>query len=76
MAVTPVVDRSELSRWPAELAAPEQVQMQMKDGLPRASAVVEDRAVAFQQVALAGQFRRDEMQLTDHSLIFRASLIQ
>jgi hypothetical protein len=76
MAVIPVVDCSELSWRPAELAAAEQVQMQVKDRLACACTVVEDRAVAFQKVALAGQFRRDEMQLTDYGLIFRASVIQ
>src|SRR5208282_853822 len=40
--------------WPTELAAAKQVQMQMKDRLTGASAIVEDRAVTIEQVALAG----------------------
>ena len=43
------------------MAAAEQVQVEMKDGLARASAVVEDRAVALQQIAFAGEFRGNQV---------------
>ena len=46
---------------PAELAAAEQVKMEMKDGLAGTGAIVEDGAITCEQVAFAGQLRGDQM---------------
>src|ERR1700689_2598494 len=54
---------------PAELAAAEQMQMKVKDGLAGTGAVVEDGAISIEQVPFAGEFRGDQMQLADHRLI-------
>jgi hypothetical protein len=58
------------------LATAEQVQVEMKYGLTCASAIVEDRTITIQQVALAGQFRGNQLQLSNHRLVFRRRVIQ
>jgi len=61
---------------PAELAAAEQVQMEMEDGLAGAGAVVEDRAIAVEQIALAGELRGNQMELADHRLILVRRVVE
>src|SRR5580692_371100 len=48
----------------------------MEYGLAGASAIVEDRAVAFQYFALAGQLSRNQMQLANHRLILDFCVVQ
>src|SRR5580692_2346766 len=50
--------------------------MQMKDGLARAGTVVEDRAIAVEEVTFAGEFGGNQMQLADHRLIFVRRVVQ
>src|SRR5580704_11993006 len=50
--------------------------MQMEDRLTSASAIVKDRAVTLQQIALAGDLRGDQMQLTNHGLILGFCVVQ
>ena len=59
-----------------EIAAAKQVQMKMKDGLAGACAVVEDRAIAREKIAFAGELRGDQMQLADHGLVFGLRVVQ
>ena len=44
------------------MPAAEQVQVKMEDGLACASAVVHHCAVAFGEIALAGELRRDHLE--------------
>jgi hypothetical protein len=48
-----------LPRGPAECAAAEKMQMQMKDGLPSAFTVVQYCAVAGEKIQFARQLRGD-----------------
>src|SRR5579859_4387086 len=50
--------------------------MKMKDGLAGACAVVEDRAIAGEKIAFAGELRGDQMQLADHGLVFGLRVVQ
>src|SRR5437879_7080339 len=47
------------------------MQMQMKDGLARPGTVIQDRAVAREELALARELRGHQLQLTKYGLIFR-----
>src|SRR5690242_6688870 len=59
-----------LPRRPAEIASAEQMQMQMKDGLARPGTVIQDRAVACEELALARKLRRHQLQLAKYRLVF------
>jgi hypothetical protein len=61
---------------PAELAAAEQVQMKMEDGLAGARTIVEDRAISIEQVTLAGELCGNQMELADHRLILVRSVVE
>src|SRR5580700_11389043 len=50
--------------------------MQMKNGLAGAAAVVEHRAVASQKIALSGELRGHQMQLTNYGLILCFCVVQ
>jgi len=50
--------------------------MKMKDGLAGACAVVEDRAIAREKIAFAGELRGDKMQFADDGLILRRRVIE
>lgn len=65
-----------LSRRPAELAATQQMKMEMKDGLARARAVIEKRAVACQQISFAGELRGHQMQFADQRLILGCRFVK
>jgi len=52
------------------------MQMEMKNGLARATAIVEHRAIAFQQLALARRLRRHKLQFPEYGLIFRTCVRQ
>src|SRR5439155_24201180 len=52
-----------LTRRPAEIAASQQMQMEMENGLARAAAIVQHRAVAYEEVAFAGKLCGDQLQL-------------
>ena len=65
-----------LSGRPSEIAASEQVQMQMKHGLSRAAPIVEHCAIAFGKFAFDGQLGRDELQLAKDGCIFRIGFCQ
>ena len=65
-----------LARGPAELAAAEQMQMQMKNRLAGAAAVVQHRAVAIKQRAFPSELRGDQLQLAKESLIFRRGVVE
>src|SRR5258708_1666488 len=53
-----------LARGPAQLAAAEQVQVQMEDGLSRAGAYVVDRAIAVFNAAFARDLCRDDLAVS------------
>ena len=61
--------RSSLPWRPAELAAAEQVQVEMKNRLAGAGTIVEDRAISIEQIAFSGELRGNQMQLADDRLI-------
>ena len=65
-----------LTRRPVEGATTQQMQMQMEDGLASAASSVNYRAVALRKVTLTGQFGSHQLQLAQHRLVFRSSLIQ
>lgn len=65
-----------LAGWPAELAPAEQMQMKMKDGLACTGAVVEDGAIAVEEIAFASELRGNQMQLADYGLIFMRGVVQ
>src|SRR5579859_1470304 len=65
-----------LSRRPAELAAAQQMKMEMEDGLARARAVIEKRAVTCEEIALAGELRGNQMQLADQRLILGRRFVE
>lgn len=50
--------------------------MKMEDGLAGAGAIVEDGAIACQEIALAGELRSDQMELADDGLIFGRRVVQ
>jgi len=49
--------------------------MQVKDGLPGAFAGINHRAISIRQLEFARQFRRHQLQLAQHGLIFRCGLV-
>src|SRR5206468_9400558 len=59
-----------LTRWPAEITSTEQMQMQMKDRLAGAGAVIQDRAIAREDLAFARKLRSNQLQLSKYGLIF------
>src|SRR3981189_1802269 len=61
---------------PAESAASKQMQMEMENGLARAAAIIEHGAVAFEEVAFAGELRGDQLKFAKDSLIFRCGFVQ
>ena len=65
-----------LAGRPAEIPATQQVQVKMKDGLPGAAAIVEDGAIAGEQMAFGGQFRRDMQQFSQEGFIRMRSVVQ
>ena len=58
------------------MAAAEQVQVQVKNRLAGAGAVVEDGAVAGEQVALCGKFCGDELELSEERLVIMVRVVQ
>ena len=52
------------------------MQMKMKDGLSRAAAIVENGAIAGEQIAFLGEFRCNQLQFPEHRLIFRGGIVQ
>src|SRR5437016_14587648 len=58
------------ARRPAEIAASKQMQMEMENGLARAAAVVQHRAVASEEIAFARKLCGDQLQLAQNRLIF------
>jgi hypothetical protein len=57
------LSHSKLAGGPAEIAATEEVQMQMENGLACACTVIQHGAIAAEEIALTGKFRGDELQL-------------
>src|ERR1700680_4698974 len=55
---------SELARRPAKIAAAEEMEVEMEDGLPGTGAVVEDGAIARKKIALVGEVCGDELEPT------------
>jgi hypothetical protein len=51
------------------VAAAEEVQVQVKDGLAGAAAVIEDGAIAREEIAFGGELRGDELQFPEKGLI-------
>src|ERR1017187_548910 len=68
--------RSRLSRWPAKLASPQQVHMQMENRLPRRTSVVDHGAVTAGDAALAGILRGDKLHAAEHSGVLGGSLVE
>src|SRR3974390_564905 len=52
------------------------MQMQMKHGLPRPAAIVENGPIPREQIALLGDLRRDHLQLSQQALIHMRSVVQ
>jgi hypothetical protein len=65
-----------LARGPAEIAATEEMQMKMEDGLASPGAVVEDGAIAGEQTELLGQLGSEHLQLTKQSLVAGLGVVQ
>lgn len=61
---------------PAEVAATEQVQVEMEDGLAGARAVVEDGAIAGEQVAFGGELGGDKLELAEESGVVLVRVLQ
>ena len=57
-------------------APAQQMQMQMKDGLPCVRANVKDRAISFFETALFRELRRGQVQSADDLGILRLRLFQ
>jgi hypothetical protein len=70
-----VIEQIQLAGRPVELPAAEQVQMNVKNGLARAAASIEDRTISIQQIAVAGELRRGKVQFSDYRLILGSCLI-
>src|SRR6266849_883633 len=60
----------ELAGGPAEVAAAQKVEVEMEDGLAGAGAVVEDGAVAGEEIFFGGEFRGDHQELAEERLVF------
>ena len=58
------------------MAAAEQVQVKVKDGLAGATAAIEHRAIAGEEIALFGQFGGNELQFAEEGLICFRSIVQ
>src|SRR5579875_1215487 len=61
--------RPSLARGPVHLAAAEQVQVEMIDGLASVGAGVDGDAIALAEVLLAGKLLRDGVQVSDKELV-------
>src|ERR1017187_719612 len=60
-----------LSRRPAKIPSPQQMQMKMKHGLPSAAPVVEHGAVAVGQMAILGKLGGGQLQFAEHGDVVR-----
>src|ERR1700740_1494538 len=65
-----------LTRRPAEGASTKQMQVQMKHRLPGTAPIVQNGAIALEQIAFARQLRRHELQLAEYGLIGWSGFIQ
>src|SRR4029077_2333305 len=59
-----------------EIAAAEEVQVQMKNRLARAGAVVEHSAIPREQEEFLGQLARRHLQLAEQRLVARLGVVQ
>lgn len=57
------------ARGPGELAAAEEVDVQMRDGFAAVGAVVDDEAVALGEIEVAGDARGDEEEVAEEGLL-------
>ncbi len=58
------------------MAAAEKMEMEMENRLACATAVVQDSAVAFEEIAFACKLRGDQLQLAKDGLIVGCGLVQ
>ena len=65
-----------LARRPTEIAAAKQMQMEVEHGLAGAAAVIENGAVARQEVTLLGKLCCNKLQLAEQILIGRCGVMQ
>src|SRR6516225_4683505 len=65
-----------LARRPAEITATQQVQVEVKHGLTSSAAVIENCAIARQELALQGKLGRNKLHLAEQILIGRCGVVQ
>ena len=58
------------------MAAAQQMQVQMEDGLAGAAAVVKDRAIAGEEMVFGGKFRGDELEFAKKGSVARLRVLQ